>query len=185
MYVFLVLAVLLAVWLSTRRWSRRSSVAAWGLALLVPVFLFPNHSLFYPHGRIDVPRFFQSGAYHRYINAGDNVLIASPAGPSSFPQARSMVIQAETDFSFRMVVAYTGPQPPEYRRSAILQALTRGLIPPVTPSQFRDFLHSHEVTAIVLDRGSPLEPGMTALVGHSPVQVEDVLLYEIGPAPAP
>ena len=185
MYVFLVSAVMLALWVSTPRRSARSTKAAWVLALLVPAFLFPSYSPFYLHGEVNVPRFFEAGTYRHFIRPGANILIVPERGTDSFPQARSMMIQAETGFSFRMVVAYTGPHPPEYHRSVIIQALTRGRIPPVAPSQFREFLHSHRVTAIVLDRGSRLLPGMTALVGRPPVAVQDVLLYEIGPGLSP
>jgi hypothetical protein len=181
MYVFLLMAVMLAMWLSASRWRWR----AWSLALLVPVFLFPGPALVNQHARAHLPRFFEAGTYRRYIRPGETILIASAGGAGGpFPQSRSMVIQAETGFWFRMVAAYTGPLPPEYERSVILQALAKGAIPPVAASEFQRFLRSHQVEAIVLERASPLEPGLTALVGHPPLTVQDVVLYMISAPPA-
>jgi hypothetical protein len=182
MYVFLVLAVVVATWLTAAKPGR----ASWALALLVPVFLFPGPALIDAHGHVDIPRFFETGIFHHYIRPGDTVLLElKSASDGTFPQARSMVIQAQTGFSFRMVVAYTGPQPPEYHRSLILQFLTKGMAPPVSPAEFTEFLRSHQVSVIVLDRHSDLEPSMTALAGRSPLAVEDVLIYRMGPSPRP
>jgi hypothetical protein len=144
-------------------------------------FLFPNFSPDYLHGRADVPRFFAGGDYRRFIGPGENVLILPSRAPSGFPQAVSMVIQARAGFSFPMALAYTGPPPPEFHRSPILQALYRGRIPAVGPAEFRRFLASHEIQAIVLDRGSQLERDLTALMNDPPTPVDDVLVYEVQP----
>ncbi|HYT81043.1 MAG TPA: hypothetical protein VEQ37_17655, partial [Actinomycetota bacterium] len=69
--------------------------------------------------------------------------------------------------------------PPEYRRSPILQALYEGRVPAVGPAEFGRFLGSHQVRAIILDRGSELEPGLTALMNAPPERVDDVLIYEV------
>ena len=176
MYVFLALSLMLAMWLSEIRWKR----SGWALALLVPMLLFPAPSLLAQHGRVVVPRFFEAGIYRRYIRPGDTILIALPrARDDLFPQSQSMVMQAQSGFTFRMVVAYTGPRPREYAGSPILQALTIGVVPAVGPPEFQRFLRSHGITAIVMQPRSTLEPGITKLVGHPPMAVADVLLYEL------
>ena len=73
-------------------------------------------------------------------------------------------MQAQSGFTFRMVVAYTGPRPREYAGSPILQALTIGVVPAVGPPEFQRFLRSHGITAIVMQPRSTLEPGITKLV---------------------
>jgi hypothetical protein len=93
----------------------------------------------------------------------------------------SMPIQARTGFSFRMAMGYTGPPPPEFEGSPILQALYEGRIPSVASADFRQFLAAHEVRTIVLDQGSDLAPALSALLETPPTRVDDVLVYEIQP----
>jgi hypothetical protein len=176
-YLFLIAAVAVAMWLASGRglWAR------WGVAFLALAFLFPKFSPDYLRGRADIPRFFGGGEYRRYIGPGENVLILPNEAPSGFPQAMSMVIQARTDFSFRMALAYTGPPPPEFRQSPILQALYEGRIPAVGEDEFRRFLAAHDVRAVVLDQGSELEPALTSILEVPPARVDDVLIYEVQP----
>ena len=175
MYVFLIAAVMVAMWLSAggRPWAR------WGAALVAVAMLIPNYSPNYLHGRAEIPRFFASGDYRRFVEPGENVLVMPAEAPGRLPQASSVLIQARTGFWFRMPLGYTGPPPPEYRRSPILQALYEGRVPAVGPAEFGRFLGSHQVRAIILDRGSELEPGLTALMNAPPERVDDVLIYEV------
>lgn len=177
MYVFLIAAIVAALWLGGAKRTR----VRWAVALLAAVFLFPNFSPNYLRGRVEIPRFFASGDYRRYMDPGENILIMPSEAPSGIPQAISVVIQARTGFSFRMALGYTGPPPPEYERSPILQALYQGRIPAVGPSEFRRFLAVHHVRTIILDEGSELERDLTALVGSPPIPVDDVLIYEVQP----
>ena len=84
----------------------------WGVALLVPVFLFPNYSPNYLDSTERLPRFFSSGLYHQWVRPGENVLLVPAQNRGDFILPDAMVIQAETGFSFRMLVGYTGPLPP-------------------------------------------------------------------------
>jgi hypothetical protein len=177
LYLFLIASVVVALWLD----AGRRSLARWGVALAAVVLLFPNFSPDYLHGSAQVRRFFATGDYRHYIRQGTNVLILPSEAPSGFPQAMSMVIQVQADFFFRMGLAYTGPPPPEYARSAILRTLYRGRIPAVGSARLRQFLAEHEVRAIILDRGSALGPRLTALLNAPPKPVDDVLIYEVQP----
>jgi hypothetical protein len=174
MYVFLIGASMLALWLSSagRRWPR------WGVALLVPIFLFPNYSPNYLDSTERVPRFFSSGLYHEWVRPGENVLVvpAQNRGDFIFPDA--MVIQAETGFSFRMLVGYTGPFPPEYRRSPTLQAVYLGALEGIDPATLRGLLLDHDVGHVLVGQGSPLEADWTAILGP-PLLAADVLVYPV------
>ncbi|MGH2554485.1 MAG: hypothetical protein ACRDHO_02060 [Actinomycetota bacterium] len=176
-YLFLISAVVVAMWLASgrRAWTR------WAVALLAVLFLFPKFSPDYLHGRADIPVFFASGEYRRHIGPGENILILPSESPSGLPQAMSMVIQARTDFSFRLAMAYTGPPPPDFEGSRIEQALYQGKFPAVGSAEFRRFLAAHEVRTIVLDQGSVLEPAITAILEAAPTRVDDVLIYQIQP----
>jgi hypothetical protein len=176
-YIFLVCSVVVAMWLTAapRSWLR------WASVVIAGVLLFPNFSPKYLHGRADIPQFFASGSYRSFIRPGDNVLILPSEAPSGFPQAVSMVIQSRTEFPFRMALAYTGPPPPEFEQSAILQALYEGRVPDVEPAEFERFLTARQIRAIILDRGSALEPGLTALLDQPPIAAGDVLVYKVQP----
>jgi hypothetical protein len=177
LYLFLIAAISVAMWLN----AGLGSWVRWAAVVVTVAFLFPNYSPNYLHGRADVPRFFAGGEYRRFVQDGQNVLILPSEAPSGFPQAISMIIQARTNFRFRMALAYTGPPPPEYRQSLILRTLYKGAIPSVSESEFRRFLAAHQVRVIILDRGSAIEPRLTALLNTPPTEVEDVLLYEVQP----
>jgi hypothetical protein len=176
LYLFLIGAVAVALWLraGVRSWARWTAVGA------SVVFLFPNFSPDYLHGRVEIPRFFDTDAV-RFIEPDSNVLILPSEAPSGYPQATSMVIQARADFRFRMALAYTGPPPPEYDRSPIIRTLYRGRVPDVGTDRFRRFLATHEIRMIILDRDSPIAPQITALLGKGPVEAQDVLLYLVQP----
>jgi hypothetical protein len=176
MYLFLISAVISALWLSST-----PTRARWGVALLTPVFLFPIFSPKYVHASADIPRFFASGNFRRFVSPGQNLLILPSEAPSGYPQSISMLIQARTGFSFRMVLAYTGPPPPEFRASPILQALYKGSIPAVGAGEFARFLGVHRVRAIILDRGSTMEAGLSSLMNAPPRKVDDVLIYVVQP----
>ena len=177
LYIFLIAAVSVAMWLS----AGLGSWARWAAVVATVVVLFPNFSPNYLHGRADVPSFFAGGEYRRFVRQGENVLILPSQAPSGFPQAISMVIQARTNFRFRMALAYTGPPPPEYGQSLILRTLYEAAIPSVGTPEFRRFLVAHEIRVIIVDRGSPIEPRLTALLNTPPTEVEDVLLYVVQP----
>ena len=177
LYIFLIAAVAVAMWLN----AGLGSWVRWAAVVATVAFLFPNFSPNYLHGRADVPRLFAGGEYRRFIHQGENVLILPSEASSGFPQAIGMLIQARTNFHFRMALAYTGPPPPEYGQSLILRTLYTGAIPSVGDSEFRRFLVAHEVRLIILDRGSAIERQLTALLNAFPTEIEDVLLYEVQP----
>jgi hypothetical protein len=150
------------------------------VALLVPVFLLPRYSPAYLHSTERIPRFFSSGLYRQYLGPGDNVLLIPAQNRGDFIYPDSMVIQASTGFSFRLLVGYTGPFPPEYRRSAILQAVYQGQIGAVDPGALRRFLRENQVGYVLVGRGSALEVAWTTVLGP-PLQAMDVLLYPVPP----
>jgi hypothetical protein len=176
MFVFLLAAVALSLWLCSPGRNR----LRWGAALLVPVFLLPSYSPTYLYSSERIPRFFSSGLYSRYLSPGENVLLIPAQSRGDFIYPDSMVIQATTGFSFRLLVGYTGPFPPEYRRSPILQAVYRGEIQGVDPVSLRRFLLDNQVSHVAMGRGSTLEAEWTTVLGP-PLQAMDVLLYQVPP----
>ena len=144
LYAFLVLAIILALWLSTLE-ARPYIKFAIGAATML--FLLPNLSATYWTMRVDLPVFFSSGLYKRYLAPGENVLIL-PYGW----QGDSMLWHAKTDMYFRMAGGYIGfaPRvPKEFERWPMARALFDTYDIPDTGEQFRAFLANHGVTAII------------------------------------
>src|SRR5581483_10045031 len=72
MYVFLGLAVIATMWLST---TRRSALLRASLAIGLLPFMMPNLSTSYWSSAFEIPEFFSSGAYRQYLEPGENVMV--------------------------------------------------------------------------------------------------------------
>ncbi len=96
-----------------------------------------------------------------------------------------MLMQAQTDFDFRLLIGYTGPQGPDYHTSPILRALYRGRLPSVDPAVFQSFLAAHHVGAVIMERGWAFEHQLTALLDIPPMSVQDVLVFRLSLRVAP
>jgi len=99
-YCFLILGIILSLWLVDG--STRSSVRIVGASLVV-MFTLPNLSASYWVTQLDIPAFFGSSLYTRYLSPGDNVLIL-PYGMKS----NCDIWQATNGFYFRMAGGYVG-----------------------------------------------------------------------------
>jgi hypothetical protein len=111
---YLILALCLAVWLSTVTVSAAARVARWALAVAALVTVFADLPTFAsvvvppdppqqwqqasPQLKItnDIPAFFAAGTYKRYLKPGENVVILSRRGNAG------MLFQAYTGFYFRI-----------------------------------------------------------------------------------
>ena len=111
---YLILALCLAIWLSTATVSRTARWARWMLAVAALTAVFADLPAFAsvvvppdppqhwekanPQLKItnDIPVFFTAGTYKKYVKPGENVVILSHRGNAG------MLFQAYTDFYFRI-----------------------------------------------------------------------------------
>jgi hypothetical protein len=167
-FLFLVLAVVVATWLaSPGRWPR--TWVRWTLALVGLALLFPNLASSSWHGTVTTPAFFADGSYREFIPQGGNVLVI----PAGRPGADSLRWQIETDEAFRLTAGYLSIyNPPEFDCWPILRRL-RYDGPNVNSTRaLRQFLASKRVDTIVLygPRGELWRPVVEQL-GMDPVDV--------------
>ena len=124
-YVFLIVAVVLALWLAQRRsgaWQR----GKWALALLGLVLLFPNLGQGWWSSRPPNPSFFTTQTYRHYLTRDETVLVL-PWGTRS----DEMLWQAETGFWYRQTGAYLGALlPVDYQRDPLLAPFNGSTVPP-------------------------------------------------------
>ena len=111
---YLILALCVAIWLSTVTVSRTARWARWTLAVAALTVVFADLPTFAsvvvppdppqhwekanPQLKItnDIPVFFTAGTYKKYVKPGENVVILSHRGNAG------MLFQAYTDFYFRI-----------------------------------------------------------------------------------
>lgn len=144
-YVFLLLAIIAALWLSTTdasRWRR------WILGAAVVPFSLPALAGDYWVRPVGLPPFFSTAAYRNYLAAGETVLVL-PFGW----RGEDMLWQASTDFYFNLAGGYVGYAPllpGEYARWPITQGLYEMAGVPGAGEQLKAFLAHHGVGAILV-----------------------------------
>ncbi|MGA2319525.1 MAG: hypothetical protein ABSG95_02125 [Solirubrobacteraceae bacterium] len=143
-YTALAVAVGVAAWLSESHPGSLRGAGRWLVFGLGAVMIFPNIGSGLWSGTPNIPTFFSTTAYRRYLNAGETVLVL-PYGLNDM----SMLWQAETDFYFRMPEGYLGhlaPQP--FASEQIVNELLANKVP--SPVALRSFLRSYQVKAVVI-----------------------------------
>jgi hypothetical protein len=148
-YVFLIVAVVVALWLaqpgSDLRRAVKWVVAAAGLALLVP-----NLGEGFWSTRPTNPRFFTTQMYRHYLTRDETVLLL-PWGQTGY----GMLWQAETGFWFRQAGAYVGALlPVDYVKDPLLAPFHGSTVPP-TVDELRGFLRYRSVGAVVIQQSMP------------------------------
>jgi hypothetical protein len=144
-YVFLIVAVVLALWLAQPRtgaWQR----GKWAVALIGLVLLFPNLGQGWWSSRPPNPSFFTSHTYRHYLTRDETALVL-PWGT----QSDEMLWQAETGFWYRQTGAYLGALlPVDYQQDPLLAPLNGSDVPP-SVSEVRGFLTGRHVGAVIVE----------------------------------
>ena len=143
MYLGLISALTVALWLST---AEVSIYTRFGVAGLLSLFLMPSLSASYWDTAVDTPRFFTEGAYKRYLDPHEIVVVV-PYGWIG----NSMLWQATSKMYFRMAGGWSGMPPAEYQRWPAMVALFDGTYLPDAETQMKAFLAAHQVTAVLVD----------------------------------
>jgi len=201
-YAFLVLAIIVAMWLSSDdvRPSHK-----WVLGLALVPFMLPNLSPRFWKAPFDIPPFFSTGLYRQYLTP-DEIVMALP-NPI---YGDGMRWQLATDMYFRLAGGYIGLSPlapPDYARWPIMSALYDVAGVPDAGEQLKALLAHEQVAAIVVGpqkywlskseegrptaatwvRTPPSEQDRAALrnllstLGVQPLEVGGVTLYRIPP----
>jgi hypothetical protein len=173
-YAFLIVAIVLALWLSQNR-SPRARAVKWAVALLAVLLLVPNVGSGQWLSRENTVSFFTAGQYRRFLAPGDTVL-ALPWGSLG----SSMLWQAETQMGIRLAGGYVGAlTPADYQREPILAAFVHPRLAP-KPADVERFLTRHDVDAVVVDAGNQEQwPAALAALRLGPIALGGVLVYMV------
>lgn len=174
-YLFLVVALVVALWSASPR-DGRWGVAKWALVAASIVFLFPNLGSPFWRGRPSNPRFFTTTAYRHFLHRGETVLALPWPGFMGY----GMLWQADTGMWFRLAGANLGKLiPADYVRDPMYPAFLH----PGTTSDaplLRSFLVRRHVGAVIIDRvNSQQWPAVLAALGLRPVETGGVLFYRV------
>ena len=142
-YMFLIVAVIVAIWLGQPRRGRLGA-AKWVGAAAALAMLVPNLGSGLWHTPTENPPLFTTSAYRTVIRPGSIVL------PLPFAMyGSSMLWQAEAGFSFRMADGYVGAVAPSgWARD--LGSLSNPQVPP-QPSALAAVLAERHVSTVLLD----------------------------------
>jgi hypothetical protein len=175
MYAFVVLAIILAVWLSDDAIPAPARIAA---VIAIVIFSLPNLSAGFWIRPANTPAFFISGEYRKRLRRDENVLVL-PYGIAG----NSMLWQAQTAMYFRMAGGWTSITPREFESWPIVDALLTGTRIPDAVAQMGAFLAAHRVTAVIVagDAPSVWAPTLAAL-DPAPLRTGGVWLYRQSPA---
>lgn len=182
LYISLIAAVMVALWLAERgsRPLWRWAIAALAVVALVPKIdgSYPGSQLSLYHAHETVPRFFTSADYRHYLRRDEVVL---PFPFSYADGSLNLLWQARTNMYFRMASGYFGYTPPNYA-TPLMPALLGGPMPRDAASQLRTFIVQHGVWDVILDPlKAPRWPPVLARIGLRAIHVDGILLYRVPP----
>jgi hypothetical protein len=159
-YMFLAISILCAMSLRARPFGDPGSTEPsdrsrpwfnewfkWIAGALIALSLLPNLDASFWATPLATPEFFSTGLYRQYLQPGETAVIL----PYGF-EGDGMLWQALCGFYFQMAGGYTGfapPIPAEYERWPIVDALYDVAPIPEAGRQFKAFLKSHDVGAVI------------------------------------
>jgi hypothetical protein len=173
LYMFLIVAVMAALWLGQPSTATRAA-GKWAVAAVSIAFILPNLSTNYWHGSVDDPSFFATHQYRAALTRDENVLVLPYGSLGS-----SMLWQAETGMWFRMPEGYLGRKyPDDFVTDPLWRALTGEAQP--TAEGLRSFLVRRRVRAVIVGVGTPVG-WLNALsaIGLKPRFLGGILLYQV------
>jgi len=167
-YVYLLIAVLVALWLARPPWRSRSPAPSpyppssplwrptplprrwprllrWLLVVAAAAMILPNFSS--PVWATQVPEtpFLASGIYKQYLTPGEILWVVDAH------HDRQLIWQADTHFYFRLAGGFFGGTPAGVRQGALQESLAIGNVSPTTTAAaIKGFLKAHRVGAILV-----------------------------------
>lgn len=169
-FVFLALAVMVALWLaspSRRIWPR------WLLAVLTLAAIGANTPALALSNQPGTPAFITTGEYRHYIARGQTVVILSQRGNAG------MLWQAQTNFYFRLAGGFVNRAiTSQQGYPAPVAALAEGPLTPARARDFRLFVEQARIRVILVERThAGAWPSILGRLGLNRAVHDGVLLF--------
>ena len=164
-YIFLLLAIILALWLSQPKdriaWSYKY------LAVLVGiVFIIPNIGM-YTWSRVQVPVYFHRSVLQHHLRQNSNVLILPFEKLGS-----SVYYQYYSGMYFTQTGAYVGFMPQQYVDNPVVTALMYDTVNAMFPNQLKQFCLQHHIQQIIYTPSTPANQVKALAVTGWPISHE-------------
>ena len=176
-YMFLLVAVIAALWLARPRagWRR---AAGWALAALGVAALVPDLGSGAWHSAPENPRLFTTDAYRRVLAPGE-ITLALPFAQDG----DSMLWQAETGFRWRLAEGYVGALlPASYVRALPPAPVGADPVLPPDPNAIRAYIARRGIRAVVVaDEQAPLWAPALAAAGLAGKPRDGAVIYAVRP----
>ena len=142
-YFFLLIAVVLALWLTENNLNKTQVRIRYFIVLVGVLFLIPNPSL-YQYSKPEVPAIFQKKNVSKYIPKQDNVLILPFNNLGS-----GIYYQYASGMAFTQSGGYVGFIPKNYTNSPVIIGFQTGVLSSNFRHQFYDYLVSNQVKEVI------------------------------------
>jgi hypothetical protein len=183
-YLFLMLAVLVARWMAEPRRSARTRAIA-GALLLASLLPNPSVRIWAEPGTVaPPPTFFTNGTYRHYLEPGEIVATL----PYAWGEAdTSMMWQALSGMYFRLAGGYPALSPLSFLRWPIVRSANQLATIPDPADQWKAFAANHDVTAVLkgdipIPSDFPSIDPIVAALGKPIATGGGVTLYRVAPA---
>ena len=150
MYIFLVLSILIALWLSNPKLSNKNKVYRYIIVFFGLIMLLPNTKIWH-WDTVKTPSFFEDKIIMKeYVNKGDNILILpwSNLGMDDYYQLKSGMY-------FKMPEGYITFTPKNFLKWPAVQMFFSNTISLDYVFQIFTFIGSHNVKAVILTADAP------------------------------
>ena len=174
MYLSLGVSLIAAIWLS--RGVGRRALLRYGLVGLGAISFLPNLSAAGYDQPPDVPPFFSTDAYQRYLRPDETIFaIAQERGDE-------LAWQSAADMSIRLARAYVGPlHPTSGAQLKVVLSIPKAGVP--DPFDLAAFIRGRGVGAVVVQEPVPelLRAVLDQTLGQPTAEVGGVAVYEVPP----
>ncbi len=148
-YIFFLLSIILALWLSRPKDKIRLSSKY--LAVLIGIVCILPSTGLYTWSRIPVPAYFNHSAIQHFLPQNSNVLILPFEKLGS-----SVYYQYYSGMYFTQTGAYIGFTPREYADNPVVTALMHNVLGPDFPKQLKTFCLQNRVRQIIFTPATPI-----------------------------
>ena len=145
MYFFLISAVVIALWLSSKPQSKKAQKLKYSFAIIGAMCLIPATG-FYKYSVPHVPVLFQKSNLAHFLPKGTNVLILPFDNFGS-----GIYYQYASGMAFTQTGGYIGFIPKYFAKNPVILALETNAYPHSFKNQFAGFLIQNKVNAVIID----------------------------------
>jgi hypothetical protein len=143
MYVFLIVAVMVAMWLAA---ASAAPLTKFAMAAIIVASIAPNPHTSFWLSPLDIPTFFTDGSYAKELEPRE-IVLPLPWGQ----RGNSMYWQMLSGMYFRMAGGWTGIAPFEFTRMPVANYFYGGIDLPEAGDQLKAYIARFGVQAIVAD----------------------------------